>query len=75
MIKTTKAQRKAVYNKYLVSRQHSTEVRNGFQCTNYYRSYRHMLRQCKETIGCDGAITVYWCNMWLCIETDGYVHT
>ena len=25
--------------------------------------------------GCDGAITVQWCNMWLCIEKDGYCHS
>jgi hypothetical protein len=27
------------------------------------------------TIGCNGAVAVYWCNMWLCIEPDGYCHT
>ena len=21
------------------------------------------------------AVTVQWCGMWLCIETDGYCHT
>jgi hypothetical protein len=29
----------------------------------------------KPTIGCNGAVTVLWCHMWLCIETDGYCHT
>lgn len=27
------------------------------------------------TFGCDDAITVPWCGMWLCIETDGYTHS
>jgi hypothetical protein len=27
------------------------------------------------TIGCDDAVTVPWCGMWLCIEKDGYCHT
>lgn len=25
--------------------------------------------------GGDGAVTVQWCGMWLCIERDGYCHT
>jgi len=27
------------------------------------------------TFGCDGAVTVYWAGMWLCIEKDGYCHS
>jgi len=29
----------------------------------------------KDTFYCDDAVTVYWSNMWLCIERDGYAHT
>lgn len=29
----------------------------------------------EPTIGCDDAVTVKWCGMYLCIETDGYCHT
>jgi hypothetical protein len=25
--------------------------------------------------GCDGAVVVPWCGMWLCIERDGYTHS
>jgi hypothetical protein len=27
------------------------------------------------TLGCNGAVAVYWAGMWLCIEKDGYCHT
>lgn len=29
----------------------------------------------EHTFGCDGAIAIKWCDMWLCIEEDGYCHT
>ena len=29
----------------------------------------------KDTFFCDDAVTVYWANMWLCIERDGYAHS
>ena len=29
----------------------------------------------QHTIGCDDAVAVKWCGMYLCIETDGYCHT
>jgi len=32
-------------------------------------------RSAHSTIGCDDAIVIQWCNMWLCIETDGYTHS
>ena len=33
------------------------------------------LESVKDTFYCDDAVTVYWANMWLCIERDGYAHT
>lgn len=32
-------------------------------------------RAAQLTFGCDGAIAVKWCGMWLCIERDGYCHS
>jgi len=29
----------------------------------------------KDTFYCDDAVTVYWANMWLCIERDGHAHS
>lgn len=29
----------------------------------------------QPTFMCDDAVTVQWCGMWLCIETDGHCHT
>ncbi|MAH45958.1 hypothetical protein CMI37_09005 [Candidatus Pacearchaeota archaeon] len=39
------------------------------------KSLDAMRESAVPTIGCDGAIAVPWCGMWLCIETDGYCHT
>lgn len=80
MIKTTKEQRKALKAKFLTSRQMSFRcTSNGSNFTHYeeilYNNYRAFRRHVNGTYGCDGAITVYWCNMWLCIEKDGYTHT
>lgn len=33
------------------------------------------LAQVSPVFGCDGAVTVPWCGMWLCIEKDGYSHS
>ena len=37
-----------------------------------YRQFRNLVQ---PTFGCDGAVTVPWCSMWLCIERDGYTHS
>jgi len=34
-----------------------------------------LIVKAQATIGCDGAVTVPWCGMWLCIERDGYTHS
>ena len=59
MIRTTKAQRIAIKRKALQA---------GL-------SYRALRANAQGTIGCDGAIALHWCGMWLCIERDGYCHT
>ena len=38
-------------------------------------SYRDFRKTVQPTFGCDGAVTVPWCGMWLCIERDGYTHS
>jgi len=40
-----------------------------------YRSFLQFRKSVQGTWGCNGAVTVQWCGMWLCIETDGYCHT
>lgn len=38
-------------------------------------SFKQFLKGVYSTFGCDNAVTVKWCGMWLCIETDGYCHS
>jgi len=38
-------------------------------------TYRQFRRLATPTIGCDGAITIPFAGMWLCIERDGYTHS
>lgn len=59
MVKTTKEQRKAL--KRIADRS------NG--------SYRDLRENVMGTFFGDGAVTVQWCGMWLCIERDGYTHS
>lgn len=59
MVKTTKEQRKAILR---------LAIRSG-------GDYRALRKAACPTIGCDNAIVLHWCNMWLCIETDGYTHS
>jgi hypothetical protein len=39
------------------------------------QSFTEFASSVEPTFGCDGAIAVRWCGMWICIETDGYCHT
>jgi len=61
MVLTTKQQRKSL--KVLLSRMENPP------------SYREFRKSVQPTFGCDGAITVRWCNMWIAIECDGYRHS
>ena len=55
----TRAQRVALKRKW-------DQDANGFS----YRAFR------KSVVRFDyGAVGVYWCRMWLGIETDGYTHS
>jgi len=58
----TKPQRHALYRKYQ-------------QTPQVAPSYRDLRRRALPTIGCDGAVALPYCGMWLCIESDGYTHS
>jgi hypothetical protein len=61
MLKTTREQRESILRKWMQDNQGMT--------------YREFRKKAMGTIGCDGAVVVPWCNMFVCIETDGYAHT
>ena len=63
MVKTTKAQRRAILRVYL---------RDGSHRGMTYREYR---QTACATVGCDGAVVIPFAGMWLCIERDGYTHS
>lgn len=69
MVKTTRAQRQAIYRKWLqcpspLPRTHE------LHSTMTYRQFRKSVIQ-----GDYGCVLVQWCGMWVGIETDGYAHT
>ena len=39
------------------------------------KTWSEFAHSATPTIGCEGALVVNWCNMWLVIETDGYTHS
>lgn len=59
---TTPRQRLAIYRKWM-------------QANDGCATYREMRKRAQPTFGCDGAIALPWCGMWLCIERDGYCHS
>jgi hypothetical protein len=61
MVKTTRKQREALLSVYRRAKQ-----------TKPYKDFR---RSVMATFGCDNAVAVPWCDMWLIIETDGYTHS
>jgi hypothetical protein len=54
--------------------QHNALVRKHTQ-DDQGMTLQQFLESAHPTFGCDNAITVKWCNMWLAIETDGYTHS
>ena len=69
MVKTTRAQRLAI--KSVFDRRSIWTKGNP----SYLLSYRDFRKGLQPTFGCDGAVALPWCGMWLCIERDGYVHS
>jgi len=84
MVRTTKAQRKALKAVYDRGPIFATHQPNGIvnpqpagnsAQEDLRMSYREFRRLAQPTFGMDGAIVVPWCGMWLAIETDGYTHS
>jgi hypothetical protein len=67
MTKTTKEQRAALRRIY--NRIEQTDAYAGIL------TYRQFRKTVQPTFGCDGAVTVPFAGMWLCIEKDGYTHS
>jgi hypothetical protein len=67
MVTTTREQRRAL--KRIYARIEQTDAYAGIM------TYRQFRKTVAPTFGCDGAVTVPWCGMWLCIERDGYTHS
>ena len=70
MVRTTRKQREAIKRVY-----DRGDIWWDTPAGKYLVSYREFRRSVKGTICCDGAVTVHWCRMWLCIERDGHVHS
>lgn len=60
-----------------LSKEQKHSLRDVYQRTNWTppKSYLEFRRSVSPTIGCDGAVALQFCNMWLVIERDGYVHS
>jgi len=61
-----------------LSRKQKTALRDVYQRKNWTPpdSYLAFRRSVSPIIGCpDGAVVLPYCNMWLVIERDGYVHS
>jgi len=67
MTRTTKPQRQALWRVY--QRIEQTDAYAGIM------TYRRFRKTVQPTFGCDGAVTVPFASMWLCIERDGYTHS
>ena len=58
-----------------ITKQQAQSLHNKWVQNDQGVSYLVFRRSVEPTFGCDDAIVVKWCDMWLCIETDGYCHT
>ena len=58
-----------------ITKQQAQSLYNRWVQNDQGVSYLVFRRSVEQTFGCDDAIVVKWCGMWLCIETDGYCHT
>jgi hypothetical protein len=75
MTQTTREQRRALKSKFdqLIDA-YVERVKRGERPTPP-PTYRQFRASALPTFGCDGAVTIQWCGMWLCIERDGYTHS
>lgn len=81
MIITTKAQRAALKRVYdrapilpQLTKLEQAMIDSG-RLTAVPITYKQFRRGAQATFGCDGAVTIQWKGMWLCIERDGYCHS
>jgi len=77
MITTTRQQRVALKRKYDQSapKPYLTPEEVAAGWVAHPITYKQFRRSVQPTFGCDGAVTVQWCGMWLCIERNGYCHS
>lgn len=59
----------------ILTRAQRGAVKRAWQRMSARPSYREFRASVQPTFGCDGAVVVPWCNMWLIIERDGYTHS
>jgi hypothetical protein len=67
MIKTTRAQRVALKQKW--------DQLRAADIWHDKRSYRQFRKSVHGSFDKSGCIMVQWCGMWVGIERDGYAHT
>ena len=58
-----------------ITRQQQETLRMKWKQSPDGRTFIQFRRSVVPVLGCDPAIAVRWCSMWLCIEDDGYCHT
>lgn len=63
---TTIAQSKMLYAKWI-------QLQNNEKWS--FITFHDFMDTVQPVFGGDGAVTVPWCGMWLCIEKDGYCHS
>ena len=59
----------------ILTKKQSQTLLDRWKLSDNGKTFLQFRRDVIATIGCDNAITVSWCGMWLCIETNGYCHT
>jgi len=59
----------------ILTRAQRGAVKRAWLRMNDKPTYRTFRKSVQPTFGCDGAVVVPWCGMWLVIERDGYTHS
>lgn len=67
-VKTTHEQRTALFRKW-------KQMKTNPETAKAEPSWANFAKTVEPTTAMEGAITVQWYGMWLCIEKDGYVHS
>jgi hypothetical protein len=69
MVKTSKAQRVTIQR--LAQRINMSRKEQALRPL----SYKQVRASIQPTFGCDGAVALPYCGMFVCIERDGYAHS